>query len=48
MGSGARLAFAEVLSNELGIDLTPEFLAAVDRVLIGLWLAGFKIEPLEG
>jgi len=52
---GAREALAEALAGELDMDLTPEFLAATDRVLISIilresddptWLPGWL--PLTG
>jgi hypothetical protein len=39
----ARRALAESLVAELGIDLTPKFVAATDRVLMRLWLHGYRV-----
>ena len=44
----ARIAIAESLAVELDQDLTPEFLAAVDKVIAQLWLRGFKVVRLTG
>jgi hypothetical protein len=41
----ARIAFAQALSEELGVDMNDEFLAATDRVLARLYLFGFIIRP---
>lgn len=43
----ARQAFAEALANELDIDLNEKVMAAMDRVLIALWILGFKIVSLD-
>ena len=43
---GARLVFAEALSEELGVDMDPKFLAAVDKLLARLWFAGFAVLPV--
>lgn len=42
-----RIAIAEVLGHELDMDLSPEFLAGVDKFLANLWFSGFKIVPLS-
>ena len=43
---GGRLVFAEALSEELGVDMDPKFLAAVDKLLARLWFAGFAVLPV--
>jgi hypothetical protein len=43
----AKTAFADALGAELDIDLTPEFVAATDRVLMRLWLHGYVVLPHE-
>lgn len=45
----ARHALADALGAELDVDLTPEFLAATDRVLVRLYLHGYivSIAPEE-
>lgn len=43
----ARQAFAEALANELDLDLDEKVMAAMDRVLIALWMLGFKIVSLD-
>ena len=43
---GARIVLAEALSEELDMDMTPEFLAACDKLLARLWLAGFTVLPV--
>ena len=40
-----RIALADVLAAELDIDLTPAFMAAVDKILMRLWLHGYAILP---
>jgi hypothetical protein len=42
----ARTALADALAAELDMDLTPEFVAATDRVLMRLWLHGFAVLPV--
>lgn len=44
---GAREALAEALAGELDMDLTPEFLAATDRVLIRLYMSGYIVAAGE-
>ena len=41
----ARHAFAEALAVELDLDMSPEYLAACDRVLMRLWIAGYAVLP---
>lgn len=41
----AREALADALAAELDADLTPEFLAATDKVLIRLYLHGYTVTP---
>lgn len=43
-GNGAREALTKALVGELGC---PEYEATADRILAALWMAGFKIVPLE-
>lgn len=42
----ARTAFADALAAELDLDLSPEFMAASDRVLVRLWLHGYTVHPI--
>lgn len=35
------------MADQLGLDLTPEVVAAVDAILARLWLHGFKIVPVD-
>ena len=44
----ARIATAESLAQELDMDMSPEFLEAVDKFLAQLWMRGFKIVALTG
>lgn len=46
-GSRARVALAEALANELGLDLDDDVMKAIDKVLISLWLLGYKIVPVD-
>ena len=39
----ARHALADALAAELDIDITPEFMMAVDRLLIRLYLHGYLV-----
>lgn len=39
----AREALADALSTELDLDITPEFMQAVDKVLIRLYLHGYIV-----
>lgn len=41
-----REVLAEALGAELDLDLTPEFMACVDRILTRLWLEGYAVLPL--
>lgn len=41
------IVFAVCLATELDMDITPAFIAASDRVLMRLWMEGFKITPLK-
>ena len=43
----ARIALAEVLSHEMGLDITPMFMGAVDRVLAALYLKEFIVAPMH-
>ena len=43
----ARTALADALGAELDIDLSPKFVAATDRVLMRLWLHGFRVTPFD-
>jgi hypothetical protein len=43
----ARTAFAETLAQHLDLDLDPEVMDAIDRVLASLYLRGFTIVPLS-
>lgn len=43
----ARQAFAEAVSNEVGLDLNDEVLARIDQMLMALWLLGFMIVELK-
>ncbi len=40
------LIFAECLAAELGMDMTPELVAAADKLVVRLWVAGVKIGRL--
>lgn len=40
------VVFAEVLAFELDVDLSPEFVAACDCVLIRLWMEGLRLAPV--
>ena len=42
-GPGAREAIAESLSEEYGVDLTPNFMMIVDKVLTRLALRGYIV-----
>jgi hypothetical protein len=42
-----REALADVLSHELDIDLSDEFMKILDRMLVELWMLGFKIVPVD-
>lgn len=42
----ARMATAEALAQELDLDMTPEFLVAIDKFIAQLWMRGFKIVPV--
>jgi hypothetical protein len=42
----ARIAFAEAVSEEFGVDMNPEWMAACDRILMRLWLFGYRITPI--
>jgi hypothetical protein len=41
----ARTAFASSLAEELDKDMTPEFVAACDKVLMRLYMYGYIIAP---
>jgi hypothetical protein len=43
----AREAILQAVSDQLGLDLTPEVVAAIDAILARLWMHGFKIVPVE-
>ena len=43
IGTDARTAFCDALAAEMDMDLTPEFMAAADRVLVRLYLHGYIV-----
>jgi len=43
-----RVAVAEILAQELDIDMAPAVLAAADKFLMLLWVRGFKVTSLSG
>ena len=42
-----RLLFAVALSEELSIDMTPEFLRSVDMLLMRMWLSGVRLSWVD-
>ena len=41
MNMDARTAFAESITQEMDMDLSPELMAACDKALMQLWLRGY-------
>lgn len=46
-GPRARRIFAEDLATELDIDMSSEYMAAVDALLARLYLSGYVIAPIQ-
>ena len=42
----SRIAFAEAIAEVCGADMTPEWVAACDQILIRLWLFGYCLAPI--
>lgn len=45
MPEQVRQRFAQALSDELGVDLSPTFMQTVDRILTRLYLLGLIVGP---
>ena len=43
---GAREAIAESIAAEMGADLDEAFMVAIDKILIRLWLFGFRVSEV--
>lgn len=43
----ARIAIAEAIAHEADTDLTPEFIRAIDLVLIQLYLRGYIVTSIS-
>ena len=47
MEDNGRVSLGEAVAAELDVDLTPELMVAIDKILIRLYLSGFILTPLE-
>jgi hypothetical protein len=42
-----RTSLIQAISDEMGKDIDLAFVAAVDKILIRLWMFGYRIEPFD-
>jgi hypothetical protein len=43
----ARTCLAKAIAAEMDGDMSPEFLAAADKILLVLWLNGYALLPIH-